>query len=62
MGKKIVDDKNSNRLAGVIATFFVSVIIGYGYGILKILVGARVAMNSEKSRDWIKFLFLDELT
>lgn len=62
MGKKIVDDKNSERLAGVIGTFFASLIIGYGYGVLKILVGTHVAMNSEKSRNWIKFLFLDVLT
>ena len=35
MGNKIADDYNSNRLAGVIGTFFGSVIIGYGYGVLK---------------------------
>lgn len=62
MGKRIVDNKDSNRLVGILGTFFGSVIFGYIYGILKLLVGAYVAMNAEKQRGWIKFLFLDVLT
>lgn len=49
MTKKILDDRQSDRLMGVLAAFIGSLVIGYVYGLLKLLVGTHVAMNKEKS-------------
>ena len=62
MTKKIVDDKHSDRLFGVLATIIGSLIIGLIYGVLKLLVGSYVAMNKKNSGSCIKILFLDVLT
>ena len=61
LSKKIIDDNHSERLWGVLATFLGAVVVGYLYGVLKLLVGAHVGMKSDKSRGCIKFLFLDAL-
>ena len=63
MTKKIVViDNNSNRMVGVLTTFIGSLILGYIYGVLKLLVSTHVAINKSKSGKCIKILFLDLLT
>ena len=63
MTKKIVvTDNNSNSLLGVLATFIGSLILGYFFGALKLVVATYVAMNRSKSGKCIKILFLDLLT
>ena len=62
LGKKIVDDNNENRLLGVLGAFCGSVVVGYVYGLLKLLIGAHVAMNFENASGFTKLLFLDDLT
>ena len=62
MTKKIVNDKQSDRLFGVLATIIGSLIIGLIIGVLKLLAGSYVAMNKKKSGKCIKILFLDPLT
>lgn len=45
MSKKIVTDRNEKRFIGVLGTFLGSVVIGYVYGVLKLLAGTYVSIN-----------------
>lgn len=45
LSKKIVTDRNENRFIGVLGTFLGSVVIGYVYGVLKLLAGTYVSVN-----------------
>ena len=47
---------------GILGTFIGSVVVGYFYGMLKLLIGSYIAMNVEKSGGLSRALFLDALT